>query len=632
MRTLLAIFLFSLACSCAKNEAPPEVEPPPRPKPLLVTLRGAAPQLPGSLFAIEGYVPPGEGAVVLAFEEASTGASFELSPEGAATLFRMTFVVPSAMIERFGEGSHILRATLKKGADSSESIVFPFDFARSVEVRVFGVPNASNLHRNDRVELLGDGFVTRSEGAVSAALSGTFTVAGTSETRAVSVTLPVIVDGADDRQRAHFVLSTEVGGLEPGRFVGSMLVSSDVGGTVSTSQTVELDFVVKPPEVVGIRDGKLFVGGYALVEGSGFLLDDVARGENTRIYLVGSFTPEPRGPDDPSGAPIAIDTELVGEVLSGGLFRATVDGVESDVELPDTRMLASLFGARRGRFVGTLTARTQAGAAVVESAPKSVVFDLAPKQVVVFNFLGNFYDTLSKFGLDAATGTIEELVRQRFQSIYADYNVEARLGQPDDFPASAITTIDISGPDPNGIGLFGFDATPTKDQGNLRIYDLVGGSNWMEVENGYPGYGGVFIESFLAFSPTPAVRPDIPPQSGPTPEPLFDEIFLPTVLSPATFEEVLDRSPDQERDDVVFVAVRSLANMIGETTAHEFAHSLGLANPDVPGAPHNFGDEDGCLMEQGVYRPLGERMALPGFPETRHCEEAPQYLDDILGP
>ncbi len=36
-------------------------------------------------------------------------------------------------------------------------------------------------------------------------------------------------------------------------------------------------------------------------------------------------------------------------------------------------------------------------------------------------------------------------------------------------------------------------------------------------------------------------------------------------------------------------------------------------------------------MDAGSDRPLGERAVQPGFATTHFCNDAPSYLDDILG-
>jgi hypothetical protein len=79
-------------------------------------------------------------------------------------------------------------------------------------------------------------------------------------------------------------------------------------------------------------------------------------------------------------------------------------------------------------------------------------------------------------------------------------------------------------------------------------------------------------------------------------------------------------------------AVRALGAIIGETTAHELGHSLGMAQPyGPPTAYHNDFDAEGCLMDTGRDRPLGERMEESGFAPTQLCHDHPSYLDAILG-
>ena len=82
--------------------------------------------------------------------------------------------------------------------------------------------------------------------------------------------------------------------------------------------------------------------------------------------------------------------------------------------------------------------------------------------------------------------------------VYAGINVEFRTEPPLDFAQYA--EVDIGGPDPNGLGLLGYDNTPGKDVGNSRLYDRIGGVNAATQGDGFPGYGGVFSDNFLGFS------------------------------------------------------------------------------------------------------------------------------------
>ena len=57
-----------------------------------------------------------------------------------------------------------------------------------------------------------------------------------------------------------------------------------------------------------------------------------------------------------------------------------------------------------------------------------------------------------------------------------------------------------------------------------------------------------------------------------------------------------------------------------------------MAQPyGAPTVYHNDFDGEGCLMDTGGDRPLGERMEEPGFAMTELCYDHPAYLDEILG-
>ena len=90
---------------------------------------------------------------------------------------------------------------------------------------------------------------------------------------------------------------------------------------------------------------------------------------------------------------------------------------------------------------------------------------------------------------------------------------------PDDWVWYA--QVDVTGIDPNGLGLMGYDNSPGKDVGNLRLYDHIGGVNALTQQDGYPGYGGIFVESFLAFSEHPPSGIASVPGASPS----FDDIF-----------------------------------------------------------------------------------------------------------
>ena len=79
-------------------------------------------------------------------------------------------------------------------------------------------------------------------------------------------------------------------------------------------------------------------------------------------------------------------------------------------------------------------------------------------------------------------------------------------------------------------------------------------------------------------------------------------------------------------------AIRALASIIGETTAHELGHSFGLAQPyGERNVFHNDADGEGCLMDRGGERPLAERAEEPDAAPTTLCYDEPAYLAEILG-
>ena len=286
-----------------------------------------------------------------------------------------------------------------------------------------------------------------------------------------------------------------------------------------------------------------------------------------------------------------------------------------------------LFDAAAGRFEGSLTPVAIRETTEVEGtgAPVDITFG-PPRQAVLVRFLPGFYSSLTRFGLAAGSGVIEPMVAARIESVFDRWAVDVRLEVPTDVTAAGLSVIEIGGPDPNGRGLFGYDNSPGKDIGNLRLRDAIGGANAETQDDGFPGYGGVFVESFLSFSSHSGL--DL--GTGPPPDPLFDELFDGVRAQPATLAEIRGSAP---RSDEVIRALEALAAMIGETASHELGHSFGMADPFGSATVfHNPGDGPGCLMDSGASRPLGERTAQPGFADSHLCGDNETYLDQILAP
>ena len=191
------------------------------------------------------------------------------------------------------------------------------------------------------------------------------------------------------------------------------------------------------------------------------------------------------------------------------------------------------------------------------------------------------------------------------------------------------------------MGLLGYDNTPGKDVGNKRLYDWIGGVNAKTQQDGYPGYGGVFLESLLGFS-------EHPPQGmfkSPLHTKTFDEIFDLFRLNSGkklTSGEALNVPPlvsgagcpsNGDRVARAACAIWVLANVIGSTASHELGHSFGLAEPYGSASQyHNEGDLPNRLMESGSTRPLEERAEINGKGPAVFCKDEFKYLQTILPP
>lgn len=254
------------------------------------------------------------------------------------------------------------------------------------------------------------------------------------------------------------------------------------------------------------------------------------------------------------------------------------------------------------------------------------------KQVVFLDFQPSYVESLRLFGLRAVDQQIRARVLDVVRAAYPAVNIEFRTEPPTDF--ALFSLVEIHGPDPNGQGLFGYDNTPGKDVNNVRLYDRLGGVNAATQQDGYPGYGGVFIESLMGFSMHPSTGESLPGADA-----LFDQLFDPfrpdrgDIIVGADLAGVPvpsgEACPASDRKQRIACAIWSMGALIGGTLAHEIGHSLGLANPFGDGF-HNFGDEPNRLMDGGADRSFAERAVLQGQGPGVFCDQEYDYLRTIL--
>ncbi len=606
---------------------------------------GGDPGLEG--LAVESVQPsiivPGTTLVI-------TGASFVGSPWGTSVLrlrsggqeaqFPARYVSPNELavdIDRtafdlLGTGELTAEAVVMvtSGVDGHvyETAPLPvqLDVREELRPELTDLQDSGLVFVNDAIELRAAGLLLGGgEGRSVAVVSGCVR-RGSSDAACVAidpVEMPLVPATRFDRRNATFAFSPTIAGIEPGTFEGRVSVRNEPStGAMATSGDRVVSYELIAPAVFAVSPTAASLGQWVDIRGGGFV--GSVDGGATLLELRGSFSVAG------STESVAVELTLIPRVEAGNLARYIINEDDSLADAVDVR-------GTTGTFVGTMTpvVAWQGDEVIGDSAPLELAIEPV-KQLVYLHFESSYVESLRHFGLRGVDAFIRERVASVVAAAYATVNLEVRLTRPDDY--ALYSEVQISGPDPNGLGLFGYDNTPGKDNGNERLYDRIGGVNAQTQEDGFPGYGGVFIESMFGFSLDPgAYAQPLPGADG-----LFDEIFdpfrpdrggervaardltagLPSVAGGAA-------CPATDRSTQIACAVHALGALIGTTVSHEIGHSLGLANPHGEGF-HNRGDAPGRLMDAGGARPFRERAELGGAPPGRFCTEEYEYLRQIL--
>jgi hypothetical protein len=612
---LLCVLL--VACSPASTRVP--MHPPPVPR--ITSVSAPTPIVYGTILRIHGLDLDRVGPVAELVVRAS-GSEWILAEVSTASdgTDARPFLTTAALLSGLGDGAHSVELVVRGDEGNSEAYAATLTTTSSLALRLDAAPGGT-AHFEDLAVLHGAGFTTATEGAVVAHVIGVFTPTAGGPL-AVDAMIPVELADLAARDRAVLALSTDLAGptgLSAGHLHGTLALESTLtdGQTRRTPPTA-LDLDLAAPELFALDPSTASIGRIVAVRGAGFLGRPGRSNETTLLRIAATFTPE-------GGSASPFSMELVPTWTSGAEV-----GLVLDAHVESGALVSQLFHAQRGVLAGTATPIALRGTAELAGSPTPFSLTLgAPRQVVQLRFLPGWYDSLTRLGLAAAQSQVIDGIVRRIESIYAGHAVDVRTTAPTDYAPNAYAIVEIGGPDPNGSGLFGYDNSAGKDVGNLRLFDRLGGANAETQADGFPGYGGVFVESMLWWSAHPELESPRP-TGAPDPEPLFDEIFDPVRAEPATYDEAMGVG-GTDRVALVAHAIRALANLVGETTAHELGHSLGLAQPfGDPTAFHDVGDGDGCLMDSGYARPLGERMAEPGFSPSHFCYEEPAYLTEIL--
>lgn len=484
-------------------------------------------------------------------------------------------------------------------------------------------PAASlSLFLNDVSLIDASGLLRPGEGASVLVVSGTFRD-GEGVERDVQAEVPMML-GPGGRAQAQVRWPAYVFGIRPGTFDGTVQVRNDhaLSDAVSgTAHTVAI--TLQPTEVDSFSPSEGSRGQVVSVLGRGLIPADTDFAQSMFFILDGSFRRADGSVVDLSGdnvlrlAPDEVPDHTEARII---LRSQTEDG-------PSGQPALTGLTATPGQFMGTVTPALVSGSDTVLGRPFQGTLTIAPTEQVVFlKFLPGFNEALERFGLRNVEPELRDRIFDVIQRDYRDFNLRFTDQRPDDFAEYCV--IEIGGSDPNGAGLFGLDNTAGKDTGNLRLDDIIGGSNAESQEQGFFAFGGVFIDSFVAFSPS------LDPGS-PAIDPAFDTIFAP--FMPELGGQPVDAAewPGGPRQAEINDAIAAMGSVIGNTITHEIGHSLGLTfyEEDLtsPGARfHNEGDTPGAIMDGGQDRPFDERAELEGAPAPFFTEANRDYLKVIL--
>jgi len=627
MRRSLLVTVAAVA-GCASSVAPdPGLEG------LTITKVAPATLVPGSKLVVKGasFVDEQWGSATLRLVGKAGGQNVDLSwPAKFVDFSTMTVSIDAGTIDSLG-------GDIDFAGDVSVEVVATSDgetyktgtLKQNLSFRRTLVPTPTGLvdgviFVNDQIEVDGDGFLLGGdEGLTVARITGCFKPDASSTcTPITQQDIPMVPGEELSRQHASFPFAPKVAGIKPGSFVGKVtILNKHAGGAMVMADPINVDYTLVTSQVFSADPPAASLGQYVFVRGGGFVGGEPGAG--TELELTGTF--------NKSGMnPFPVTMQLIPEFVEGRLVRYVLN---TDDELGTSLDLRK----ETGHFTGTITPIITYGGQTVRGVSTNATFDIAPvKQVVYLDFSPGYVEGLRDFGLRAVDNRVRDRILATLARSYKGVNIEFRTEPVTDF--ALFEEVTLMGVDPNNMGLFGYDNSPGKDSGNVRLYDKLGGVNAITQQDGYPGFGGVFLRSLMGFSKHPGSFAKAVAGA----DPMFDSIFDPFRAdrdgTPVTASDLSGNlpalteggaCPASDRTGKIQCAIFVLGNLVGGTLAHEIGHSLGLANPYAEGF-HDAGDAPARLMDSGGDRPFMERAELMGQTPAVFCDEEYDYLREVL--
>ncbi len=635
MKRLAIICLLASGCSAAIG-ADPGLEG------LAVTKVAPDTIIPGTKLVITGasFVDTMWGSATLRLRGTAAGSSVDVSwPATFVDFSTMTVAIDGSKIDEMGGEAQFsgtatieVLATSDGNTYSSEDLAVSLAFAETLSPSVTNLESNGVIFVNEKIEVQGAGFLLGGdEGVTVAKIAGCFRLdTGGTCTPITAQEVPLVPVDPVRRDAGTFAFSPKIAGIKPGSFMGTVTIVNQqtakppemaAASNVTYNMVSSQIFTVCVGDPCNATNVSASLGQYVFVQGGGFIGGD--SNQTTELELRGTFNRTGMSP-----APVTMT--LIPDFVEGSLVRYVLN-------TDDTLGHALNLREDTGTFTGMITPIIQYGSDRVGGASKSLTFNIAPvKQVVYLDFRPSYVEGLRDFGMRAVDNKLRARIIEVCKAVYKGINIEFRLTPPTDY--ALYEHVEITGVDPNNMGLFGYDNSPGKDNGNERLYDRLGGVNALTQQDGYPGFGGVFLRSLMGFSKHPGNFT----KSVPGADVVFDKIFDPfrpdmdgEPIRASDLSGVVEtltsgeNCPASERADRVACAIFVLGNLVGGTLSHEIGHSLGLANPFQEGF-HNAGDGQNRLMDSGGDRPFFERAELEGQGPGVFCDDEYAYLRMVL--